>query len=212
MKKVISFSLYGSKSEHTQGIICNVELAKIIYPEWVCRIYYGESVPKEIIDILKEHENVEMVLMPEGAEYLFSMMWRFLAIDDDDVEISLSRDADSRLSYREKACVDIFMESDKLLHSIRDNKSHNNIMGGMWGIKKNIRVKMKDLTKDWVGGVYDYDQKFLREILVPYFEDSYMIHCSNYLNNFPIEKQNEHFIGDWWPADNFGNPNNFIFM
>jgi hypothetical protein len=124
-------------------------LAKIIYPEWVCRIYYGESVPKEIIDILKEHENVEMVLMPEGAEYLFSMMWRFLAIDDDDVEISLSRDADSRLSYREKACVDIFMESDKLLHSIRDNKSHNNIMGGMWGIKKNIRVKMKDLTKSF---------------------------------------------------------------
>lgn len=212
MKKILSFSLYGKREEHLNGIVCNVELSKIIYPDWICRIYYGDSVPQVYINILYSYKNVEMIRMEEGDDKIFPMMWRFLPIDEEDVEVSLSRDADSRLSYREKICVDIFLKSDKLLHSIRDNPSHNNIMGGMWGIKKNSRIKMKELTKEWIGGYYDFDQKFLREEIVPKFEDSYLVHCSTYLNNFPVEKKNEHFIGNWWPANNFGKPINFIFM
>jgi hypothetical protein len=212
MKKIISFSLYGTKEEHLIGMVCNVELAKIIYPDWICRIYYGQTVPSIYVNKLQSYDNVEMFEMEEGPDKLFQMMWRFLPIDDEDVEVSISRDADSRLSYREKICVDIFMESDKLLHSIRDNPSHNNIMGGMWGIKKNNRVNFSELSKEWTGGYYDFDQKFLREVIVPKFEDSYMVHCSTYLNNFPVEKKNEHFIGNWWPANNFGKPIDFIFM
>jgi hypothetical protein len=165
-----------------------------------------------VINILKTYSNVELVLMDEGPENIFPMMWRFLGIDDDDVEVMISRDADARLSYREKVCIDIFMESDYLLHSIRDNLSHNDIMGGMWGIKKNDRVIMKELSKDWKGHYYDSDQKFLREKLVPLFSDTYLIHCSTYLKTFPIEKTNEYFVGGWWDENNFGKPQNYIFF
>ena len=48
MKKIISFSLYGTESKYTHGALCNAELAKVIYPEWICRFYCGESVPREI--------------------------------------------------------------------------------------------------------------------------------------------------------------------
>lgn len=212
MKKLITFSLYGQQLKYTYGMISNVGIAKIIFPDWICRIYYGNSVPKEIIDKLSEYSNVELVLMDEGPEHIFPMMWRFLAIDDEDVEIMISRDADARLSYREKSCVNIFMESDHLLHSIRDNVSHNNIMGGMWGIKKNERVKMKELSKDWTGHYYDSDQKFLREKLVPLFNDTYLIHCSTYLNTFPVVKTNEYFVGGWWDENNFGKPQDYIFF
>lgn len=212
MKKLITFCLYGQQPKYTYGMISNVEIAKTIFPDWICRIYYGNSVPTDIIDKLKKYNNVELVLMNEGSEYIFPMMWRFLGIDDDDVEVMISRDADARLSYREKVCVDIFMKSDYLLHSIRDNPSHNNIMGGMWGIKKNDRVKMKELSKDWEGHYYDSDQKFLREKLVPLFNDSYLIHCSTYLGTFPVEKTNEYFVGGWWDENNFGKPQNYIFF
>jgi hypothetical protein len=212
MKKLITFCLYGQQPKYTYGMISNVEIAKTIFPDWICRIYYGNSVPTDIIDKLKTYDNVELVLMNEGSEYIFPMMWRFLGIDDDDVEVMISRDADARLSYREKVCVDIFMESNYLLHSIRDNLSHNNIMGGMWGIKKNDRVKMKELSKDWEGHYYDSDQKFLREKLVPLFNDSYLIHCSTYLRTFPVEKTNEYFVGGWWDENNFGKPQNYIFF
>lgn len=212
MKKLITFSLYGQQLKYTYGMVSNVEIAKIIFPDWICRIYYGNSVPKEIIDKLGEYSNVELVLMDEGPEHIFPMMWRFLAIDDEDVEIMISRDADARLSYREKVCVNTFMESSHLLHSIRDNVSHNNIMGGMWGIKKNDRVIMKELSKDWGGHYYDSDQKFLREKLVPLFNDSYLIHCSTYLNTFPVVKTNEYFVGGWWDENNFGKPQDYIFF
>jgi len=212
MKKLITFCLYGQQPKYTYGMISNVEIAKTIFPDWICRIYYGNTVPNDVINILKTYSNVELVLMDEGPENIFPMMWRFLGIDDDDVEVMISRDADARLSYREKVCVDIFMESDYLLHSIRDNLSHNDIMGGMWGIKKNDRVIMKELSKDWKGHYYDSDQKFLREKLVPLFSDTYLIHCSTYLKTFPIEKTNEYFVGGWWDENNFGKPQNYIFF
>lgn len=214
MKKIISFSLYGWERKYTVGMLCNVELAKIIYPDWICRIYYGDSVNKYFIDELKKHENVELFRKIEKPNKS-SMMWRFLPIDEPDVEVMISRDADSRLSWREKKCVDIFLESDKLLHSIRDEVNHNNIMGGMWGIKKNNRIKIKNLIQKWEGGDgYGSDQNFVREVIEPKFIDSYIIHCSKYLGTFPqIEAENKYnfFVGMVFPEDNYIRPYDYIF-
>ncbi len=193
-------------------MFCNAEIASIIYPNWICRVYYDNTVNLDVIEKLKKYPNVELVDMSEYEPKIFQMIWRFLAIDDDDVEIMLSRDSDARLSYREKESVDIFINSDSLLHSIRDNPSHFDMMGGMMGIKKNNRVKIKNLIDENDCIKYDCDQIFLRTKVVPYFIDTYMIHCSTYLNNFPVDKKNEYFVGGWWYADNFGKPYNHIFF
>jgi hypothetical protein len=211
MKKIISFSLYGADKKYSVGMICNAEIAKTIFPDWICRIYYSDSVEKYSIDELKKYDNVELVKKIEDADKS-SMMWRFLPIDEEDVEVMISRDADSRLSWREKKCVDIFMKSDKLLHSIRDEVNHDKIMGGMWGIKKNNRVKMSNLIKSWEGGSnYGSDQNFVRYVVEPKFSDSYMIHCSKYLNTFPKMEKNNFFVGQVFPEDNYGKPINHIF-
>jgi len=210
MKKIISFSLYGNNSMYTIGAFCNAELAKIIYPGWICRFYCGESISKEIVDALKKYDNVEVVSMKEDMSYSY-MMWRFLPVDDDDVTIMLCRDADSRLSYREKSCVDIFLESDKLLHSIQDHGLHDNIMGGMWGMKKNDRIIISDLIKKWNGGLgYFSDQAFIRNVIKPIYSDSYLVHCSHYLKNFPVDKKNDFFVGQIF-SDNNGKPYDHVF-
>jgi len=211
MKKIISYSLYGSHPKYCYGILCNVEQAKIIYPDWICRIYYDDTVPISTISELQLQENVEVVNM-SGIDEYYKMSWRFLAIDDSDVEIMISRDADSRLSWREKTCVDIFIESEKLLHSIRDNLSHNNIMGGMWGIKKNNRINITEELQGFGSPPPDPDQIFLRTKLAPKFQDTYMIHCSTYLNNFPIEKTNSCFVGEVWCENNLGKEKNYIWF
>lgn len=211
MKKIISFSLYGGQNKYLVGALCNAEIAKTVYPDWICRFYCGESVPVHIIEQLKNYDNTEVIEMKEDTPYSY-MMWRFLPVDDDDVEITLSRDADSRLSNREKVCVDFFLESDKLLHSIQDHGLHDNIMGGMWGMKKNTRINMKDLAEDWKGGLgYFSDQAFMREIIKPIFNDSILTHCSHYLKNFPIEPTNRHFVGEIFYEDNGGKPYNYVF-
>lgn len=199
MKKIISFCLYGDDQKYCHGMICNIELAKIIYPDWIVRVYYGNSVPTEIVDMMKNYSHIELVNMPENMQYQY-MMWRFLPISDDDVEVMLSRDADSRLSYREKVSVDIFLESEFLLHSIRDQRNHDDIMGGMWGMKKNNRINMRKLVESWDGHLgYNSDQEFLRKKIKPHFHDSCLTHCSFYLKNYPIEPENHFFVGQVFP-------------
>lgn len=211
MKKIISYSLYGGSKKYWYGMLCNVGQAKIIYPEWICRVYYDSTAPSNAIEELSTNENVELVNMDGITEY-FKMSWRFLAIDDDDVEIMICRDADSRLSWREKKCVDIFIESDKLLHSIRDNGNHPDIMGGMWGMKKNNRINIKNELEGFGFPPPDPDQIFLRTKVVNKFTDSYLIHCSTYLNSFPIPRENERFVGEWWDENNQGMPKNYIWF
>jgi hypothetical protein len=211
MKKIISFSLYGWDNKYFVGALCNAEIANIIFPEWICRFYCGTSVPQNIVEKLKSYDNVEVVMMEENTSYSY-MMWRFLPIDDEDVEVMLSRDTDSRLSYREKSCIDDFLNSDKLFHSIQDHYLHDNIMGGMWGMKKNDRIQMINLAMNWRGGLeYFSDQAFMREIIKPIFSDSTMTHCSHYLKNFPVEPTNRHFVGEIFFEGNGGMPYNYIF-
>jgi hypothetical protein len=211
MKKIISFSLYGWDYKYFHGALCNAELAKIIYPDWICRFYCGTSVPEHIVNQLKSYDNTEVILMEENTQYSY-MMWRFLPVDEDDVEITLSRDADSRLSYREKTCVDIFVKSDSLFHSIQDHTCHDNVMGGMWAMKKNNRINMRELAENWQGGLgYFSDQAFMREVVKPKFIDSIMVHCSAHLRNFPVEKTNNHYVGEIFFEGNYGKPNNHIF-
>jgi hypothetical protein len=214
MKKIISFSLYqdtrfvdvpAEDNYYNYGVLCNIELAKIIYPDWVCRIYCGNSVPIEIKEKILSYDNAELILMQENEELNYRM-WRFLPIDENDVSVMLCRDADSRLSYREKILVDIFLDSDFLVHSVRDNLNHNDLMAGMWGMKKNNRVNMKELCLEYKKRegqelqVVTADQDFLREKINKIYEDSILTHCSYYLNNFPEEiamtpDKNGYFIG-----------------
>lgn len=80
------------------------------------------------------------------------------------------------------------------------------------GVKKNDRIKIKEFINEGICKKYDCDQHFLRGVIKPNFLDSYLEHCSSYLNNFPVEKQNEYFVGGWWYEDNFGKPYDYIFF
>ena len=59
--KVISFSLWGDNTRYTLGALQNASLAKIVYPDWVCRFYVGQSTPRLVVEMLKEFGNVEIV-------------------------------------------------------------------------------------------------------------------------------------------------------
>jgi hypothetical protein len=226
MKKIISFSLFGGDPKYTIGAICNAELAKIIYPDWVCRFYYGHSVPIHIIDTLKTYDNVELVNMPENNENTY-MSWRFLAYDDSEVEVMLSRDADSRLSFREKKLVDMFLESDFVFHDIRDHSLHGHTMGGTWGMKRGAIESMSKLLSEHPkssGNNYGHDQDFMRYVVFKLVQERTMVHSYHNNPNFPIKdgeviselssavnEQHRHFIGEIFPSDNYHKPYNHIF-
>jgi hypothetical protein len=176
MKKIISFSLWGSVKNYTIGAIRNAELAPKIYPDWVCRFYVDPaSVPGEVLNTLV---NLGCEVAPMSAGNFTATLWRFLPASDSDVALMLSRDTDSRLTERERIAVEEWLASGKSFHIIRDHPDHQyRIMAGMWGCRcANLR-DMKDLIEKAVlEDRRQVDQDFLLKHVYPRVRDDCFIH------------------------------------
>ena len=197
MTKVIAFSLWGKNPKYTIGSIRNTELAKEIYPGWICRFYTGDDVSEDIENQLID--NGAEVCKMDGSSWN-GMFWRFFAADSDDIMIS--RDTDSRLGTREKAAVDEWLASDKDFHIMRDHPYHKTeILGGMWGVRNGLLNGIKDMIANYNTGSYDnkyqVDQNFLREIVYPLVKDDSIVHDEYFERKpFPTPRKNlQDFVG-----------------
>ena len=203
MKKIICFSLWGEDEKYTVGAIKNAELAKTVYPDWVCRYYVGKSVPLDITNDLIKRDNTEVFVMNTAGDWT-SMFWRFLPASDTDVDYMLSRDADSRLNKREKAAVDAWVSSGLGFHIMRDHPLHaTEILGGMWGAKGGAVPNMRRMISDYVkGNFWQVDQNFLKEKIYPMVEKDSMVHDPFFQKiNFPTRRTPGRFVGQAFNSD-----------
>lgn len=175
--KVIAFSLWGDNPKYLVGALKNAELAKTLFPDWVCVFYLGTSVSIETAEALLAVGNTCLFTMDEPGDWR-GMFWRFKAASLSNVDVMISRDCDSRLSLREKAAVDEWIASDKQWHIMRDHPWHGSLMlGGMWGVKGH--PQMKDWISSWKAeDRYQTDQDFLQHMVYPIARHDAMIHAS----------------------------------
>lgn len=206
MKKVICFSLWGDIYRYTGGALQNIELAKIYYPDWICRFYVGSTTPKRLIEEMSKHENVEIIEVNDVCDWT-GMFWRFLAASDPDVDVMISRDSDSRLHQREKSAVDEWMASSSQFHIMRDHPAHGvPILGGMWGAKKGILPNIKNAIDSYNKGDFKgVDQNFLASHIYPLVANTSMVHDEFFENKpFPSNAETrtrEHFVGQAYDGD-----------
>lgn len=201
MKKIVSFSLWGDHPKYCVGAIRNAELVTEIYPGWIARFYCGKSTPEKVLNILESLPNVEVVRMEEEGNWT-SMCWRFYPASEQDVDIFVSRDADSRIDLREKAAVDEWLASGKSIHLMRDHPEHGClIMGGMWGCLggriNNITELIGDFRKYNGWGV---DQDFLNTVIYPSFKFDSFVHdeyfeYESHRKKFPTPRVGDNFVG-----------------
>ncbi len=161
--KIISFSLWGNKPMYYVGALENIKLAEEIYPGWKCRFYIDSLVDDSICQKIRDAGG-EVISVVNNKGSFYGMFWRFLAIDDQEVDIFISRDCDSRLNYREKVAVDEWMNSEFCLHTMHDHYAHRSVpvLGGMWGLKKGCFKDMAGKIEKWGQyGCKGIDQHFL---------------------------------------------------
>ena len=145
------------------------------------RIYYNNTVPFDIIKILKNARNVELVHIDNNHTWE-GLFWRFYVQDDKTVDRYIIRDLDCRLSKNDKACVDEWIESNKPIHLMRTCNSHNiEIMGGLWGaIRNQLNINMIESIKIFNDNAPTIkkgpDQSFLREIVWPLIKGNCLVH------------------------------------
>jgi hypothetical protein len=211
--KVISFSLWGKKPYYLQGAFENVNLQQKLYSDWKCRFYYDLSVPAGVIQNLSQM-GAECIQMPL-SDGNYGMFWRFMPLDDRNVERFIVRDSDCRLNLREADAVREWEESGKPFHIMRDNKWHNvvPICGGMWGATGEFRPNYRKLLDDWMsknqhrvfghprGKYFFIDQSFLQETIWPLIVNKHIAHesvqsqWSGDKRPFKVENEGGMFVG-----------------
>jgi protein O-GlcNAc transferase len=204
MKKVISFCLWGSDPRYTVGALRNAQLARDIYPDWICRYYIAKCVPAGIVNNLFMMNNTEIIITNEPGDWN-GMFWRFYAASDPHVDIMISRDTDSRLNHREKAAVDEWLAGEKDFHIMRDHPAHDApIMGGMWGVRNRLLFNMADLISQFPkGDFWQVDQNFLRSMVYPLVREHACVHDEYFeKQSFPTVREGGH--------DEEGNPMTFV--
>lgn len=220
--KIISYALWGDNPMYWVGALENIKLAKKYYPEWTCRFYIDKEAKKEFIETIVG-ENVEVALLDSNIKSTADrdkfdhpgLFWRFLAIEENN--IVLFRDCDSRISEREVAAVDEWLESDKDFHIMRDHPHHAvPILSGMWGCKSNS-LDIKSLIDKWKlfpnkGRYAADDQDFLGQFVYPLINGNTLEHSEfgiSYgqpITNFKTIRNNHEFVGDVFDENNTRNP------
>ena len=214
IKKLITFCVFGDNIIYKIGAIKNAILAQQIYPDWICRFYLFS----ECFDLKKEldtFQNVETVLIEKKGGF-YSTLYRFLPLEEENVSYFISRDTDSRLSFREKEAVDEWIDSNKTYHIMKDHPYHYTpefpILAGMWGAKGGIKKDIRPFIKNFCENQNDnkgIDQKLLYCFFHTNVGNDCIVHESH---NFPSQRnyerdklyyvgqpfdENDNFYGNW---------------
>lgn len=134
MRKILSFSLWGSDPKYLDGMRANVELAAKWYPGWTVAIYCPvELMADRLLGVIS---GVEFHPLYDAYKCSSGLFWRIWPTTDLRNEIVCVRDADSRIGERERDAVAEFEAGSYALHIMRDHPAHGaEIMGGMWGCR-----------------------------------------------------------------------------
>ena len=236
-QKVIGYSLYGKNKFYYDKLKNLTKQINQFYPGWIMRVYYDDSIDQSIIceiecarksdepnaelidnvDFcnvnrlrLKLNEDVEV-----NANYTHKMKWRWFPIGDSFVDIFSSRDSDSFILQREVDSVNVWLNSDKVGHIMRDHPQHGtSILGGMWGfynernrtlakrilgsiLLKNISIRYNSNNKSPKGA----DQYFLTSHVYGLIKSDSIVHdsylCQSYGGSaFPTKRNGNCFIGN----------------
>lgn len=217
-KKVcFSYCLYGRfNPKYYYGLINNVKFIQCRFPKALIHLWFGSDVEESYLNI--SMDNILIKKLDISGHEL--MTHRFLSIDEPNVDIMFSRDADSMISEREIEFINNFITSPYLLHTIRDHKGHFvPIMGGLFGIKKKLlkinNLKMENIIKKIKNlnvinfDTYNSDQELLKYLYINYI-NFFLVHSTknifsdrNFVKINPPEDNN--FCGQVIDYDASGN-------
>jgi len=202
-KRIISFSLYTSErrasKNYVYGAAENLRLQRELFPEWSCCFYVSEDLEEAARDL--ENDGAEVLHRRKSLGHS-GALWRYEAMLRDDYEALMFRDTDCRLSLREKHLVDLWIESGKNYHLIRDSPGHHKgrMMGGLWGLRRAsncvvelVSTQIRQIAVTVVH--HGEDERFLTCSILPEIGEDVMEHDSNVDCTPFLEVEEGFFVG-----------------
>jgi len=211
--KLITYALWGENPKYNIGAIKNCDLASMYYPDWISRFYVAKNTPDATRQILKSKKNTEIIEVDEIGDWKFTLK-RFIPFSEEKVKAFISRDCDSRISNREVIAVNVWLNSNKKFHIMRDHPFHGNfpILAGMFGAKTGIVEDIKDKIKEYkeknTKESYHFDQVFLLNYIWPLVKNDNLTHDEFFSSNnlFPSIRVNNEFVGESFNENDTPDP------
>lgn len=170
---ILSMSVFGERPQYVVGAFKQVELWQKLYPNWQIRIY---------TDNTQQFESLSHVVVKKGLENIHGIFWRFLPIFENNLNVTIVRDSDSRLTFREKYAIDEWLAGPLHFHNIKDHEYHISwpIMGGLFGYKGMLPKDFWDkAVTSYSTNLYTQDQMWLRDIVWPFVKNTHCLHTLN---------------------------------
>lgn len=207
-------SLYGQLTKYTWGAIRNAQIVPVFFPGWVLRIYLPDpshaelAVPARIVSTLTSL-GAQLAFVNASTQQVHPSQWRYLVADDPSVQVFLIRDADSRLTDRDAAAVNLWQNNWQPFHCIRDHLNHTAqaLVDGLWGartkpLRQLLGAPMAQLLQMDPHAVLSIlpqkpptgEVHFLGDLLWPLVQDYALCHdsvsCNMWLNaqSFPVTR------------------------
>ena len=200
---IFCFCIYGTKPKYTQGIVENLRCIQKEFPTFQTIIHYAADVPESYLDQYRSFPNTTL----EPITTSVPMMSRILSWKANTTYFL--RDADSRVTPRDAACINAFLASKKTAHVIRDHFYHKmRIMGGTFGIRVSSDWNIESMWETWKQTQsslpqYGTDEKFLQEVIYPLVKHDLLLHTNvvAYLGEtptlIPVEQESDtDFVGN----------------
>lgn len=194
--KVFSFCLYGSAPFYYIGLLENIQIIQEFFPDFSIYVYLGECDPEWTFP-----EGVNIVRTGKAGP--INMLFRYKPLEFADV--GFIRDADSRITERDRWCIHRFLESSYSYHVIRDHKWHKSkIMGGLFGWKEKTHF---EFDENHPSG-YGYDEHIVSEVLYPMLLPKLLVHTNifgfvrEHTERIEIPHKDKHdFVGNVYKTD-----------
>ena len=200
-KNVVSFSLWGADQGYIVGMKKNIPLVKKFYPGWICRIYCTPAIYEQL---KTDDPDIELIVRDDDG--WGGLFWRFEPACDSSLGRVMIRDADSRITMRERSAVDEWEKSRLPFHVMRDHGSHGvPICGGMWGIVPSEfpEFRMKFIQRPHEEAKWGSDQEWLQREVWPVIakrtlaHDDWLRFPESTPRKFPTSRLNEFdFVGN----------------
>jgi hypothetical protein len=163
--KVFSFCLYGTEPNYYTGLLENIKLIREWFPEFDIFVYKGICDPSWKI--------TDATVIETGREGAINMLYRYMPLKTE--EVGFVRDADSRITERDRWCIQDFLASPQNYHMIRDHAWHRSpIMGGLFGWKKPLDIEI-DTSRD---AGYGSDEDYLSNFVYPKILPELLVHTN----------------------------------
>lgn len=128
-------------NSYLRGFLFNIRLAKLLYPDWTIILHLDAETKLKhpIIQDLVADRQIKITIC-NAAPLTKAMLWRMKPVFEMGsdgfhiYEAVICRDLDSPLTYKERLCVQQWLDHGKAAHAITDSVSHDQpMMGGMIG-------------------------------------------------------------------------------